>query len=107
MGELRLVPEAELGDLGPKQGEAIPFEWKWSYSAPALLVWLALILALVLPRANRDLRVLWIFVPLALVAAVYLFLAVVILFTPKVEPPETSYWPDPQHSGEDLSSLDM
>jgi hypothetical protein len=61
------VPEADLGDLGPKQGEVIPFEWKWSYSAPALAVWLALILALVLPRANRDLRVLWILVPLAMV----------------------------------------
>jgi hypothetical protein len=71
-GKLRIVPEADLGDLGPKQGEAVNYEWKWSYSTPGLAIWLALILALVLPRANRDLRVLLIFVPLALVNLLWL-----------------------------------
>jgi len=67
LGELKIVPEADLGDVGPKQGEAVPFDWKWTYSAPALAIWLALILALALPKKNRDPRVLLIFVPLALV----------------------------------------
>lgn len=61
------MPEADLGELGPAQGEAAHFDWKWSYSAPGMLIWLALILALALPKANRDPRVLLIFVPLATV----------------------------------------
>ena len=61
------MPFANLGDAGPQQGEAVNFNWKWSYSAPGLVIWLALILALVLPKANRDLRILLIFIPLVIV----------------------------------------
>jgi uncharacterized membrane protein len=45
--------------------------------------------------------------PVALVAALYLFLAGVILFTPRPQPPEVAYWTDPRHPGEDVSSLDV
>jgi MFS family permease len=66
------VPSANLGDVGPQQGEAVNFNWKWSYSAPGLVIWLALILALVLPKANHDLRILLIFVPLVIVNLLWL-----------------------------------
>ncbi len=46
-------------------------------------------------------------VPIALVAVLYVGLLAVILFTPKVEPAEKSYWPDPQHLGTDVPSLDV
>ena len=60
------MPSANLGDVGPQQGEAVNFDWKWSYSAPGLVIWLALILALVLPKANRNPRILLILVPLVI-----------------------------------------
>jgi uncharacterized membrane protein len=46
-------------------------------------------------------------VPIALVAALYVGLALVVIFTPKVTPPEICYWPDPEHPGEDVPSLDV
>jgi uncharacterized membrane protein len=46
-------------------------------------------------------------VPVTLVTAVYLFLTVVYLFTPRVESPEVTYWPDPEHKGDEMSSLDV
>ena len=66
------MPSADLGDVGPQQGEAVNFDWKWSYSAPGLVIWLALFLALTLPRANRNLRILLIFVPLVIVNLLWL-----------------------------------
>ncbi len=66
------MPSANLGDVGPQQGEAVNFDWKWSYSVPGLVIWLALILALVLPKANRDKRILLIFVPLVIVNLLWL-----------------------------------
>jgi len=61
------VPSANLGNVGPQQGEAEIFDWKWSYSAPGYVIWLVLILAIVLPKANRDARILLIFIPLLIV----------------------------------------
>jgi len=66
------VPSANLGEIGPQQGEAAVFDWKWSYSAPGLAIWLALILALVLPKANRDRRILLILIPLVVVNLLWL-----------------------------------
>ncbi len=66
------MPSANLGDVGPQQGEAVNFDWKWSYSAPGFIIWLVLIFALVLPKANRDLRILLIFVPLVIVNLLWL-----------------------------------
>jgi uncharacterized membrane protein len=43
----------------------------------------------------------------AVVAALYLGLLAIVFFTPKAEAPEVAYWPDPEHPGEDLSSLDV
>lgn len=66
------MPSANLGDVGPQQGEAVNFDWKWSYSAPGFIIWLVLILALVLPKANHDPRILLIFVPLVIVNLLWL-----------------------------------
>jgi len=42
----------------------------------------------------------------ALVATLYLILLGVAVFTPRVEAPEVAYFADPEHPGEDISSLD-
>jgi uncharacterized membrane protein len=46
-------------------------------------------------------------VPVALVAVPYTLLVAVYVLTPKVTPPEICYWPDPDHPGEDVPSLDV
>lgn len=71
-GQLRIVPSADLGQMGPQQGEAASFNWKWYYSASGFVIWLALILAVVIPKANHSLHVLWIFVPLVILNLLYL-----------------------------------
>ena len=53
--------------MGLQQGEAASFKWRWHYSAARLAIWLVLILALVIPKANRDIRILLILVPLVIV----------------------------------------
>ena len=45
-------------------------------------------------------------VPVSLVVGLYGFLAGMLIFTPHVKPAEESYWPDPEHCGEDIPSLD-
>jgi len=64
-GELRIVPTADIGDLGPSQGHTLVYRWRWYYGAQGLLIWLAPVLALAIPRVNRDRRALLIFIPLA------------------------------------------
>jgi hypothetical protein len=71
-GQLNIVPSADLGEIGPQQGEAIRYDWKWHYSAAGFVIWLALILAAVLPKANHNVQVLWIFVPLVVVNLLWL-----------------------------------
>ncbi len=46
-------------------------------------------------------------VPIGLVAVLYVGIVAIILFTPKVLPPEECYWPDPRHRGTEVSSLDV
>jgi len=46
-------------------------------------------------------------VPAALVAGIYVYLAWVMVFTPPVKPAETAYWRDPEHLGEDVPNLDV
>lgn len=62
----------DLGELGLQQGEGTIYNWMWYYSAPGLVLWLALILAFVVPRANHSLRILWILVPLVIVNLLWL-----------------------------------
>jgi hypothetical protein len=53
--------------MGPQQGVTTNFDWKWHYSAGKWIIWLALILAFVVPKANRDIRILLILIPLTIV----------------------------------------
>ena len=43
----------------------------------------------------------------AIVAVLYLGLIGIAIFTPRAQAPEVAYWPDPDHPGEDISSLDV
>ena len=45
--------------------------------------------------------------PDLVVALLYLFLVLIMIFTPRVEAPEVAYWPNPEHPGEDVPSLDV
>jgi uncharacterized membrane protein len=45
--------------------------------------------------------------PDVLVGLLYLSLVLIAIFTPKAPPPEEAYWPNPDHPGEDISSLDV
>jgi len=51
--------------------------------------------------------VLPVWVPDLIVGGLYLTLLGVAVFTPGVQAPELAYWPDSDHRGEDLSSLDV
>lgn len=69
---MKIVPSADIGELGPKEGTAVVYNWRWYYSAPGLLLWLVLILVLVLPKSNHNRRALLIFVPLVFVNLLWL-----------------------------------
>jgi len=62
---LRIVPSCTLGSLAPTEGEPVFYTWRWYYSATGLGLWIVLILAMALPKANRTPRILLILVPLA------------------------------------------
>jgi hypothetical protein len=62
---VKIVPSANLGDLGPKEVEASVFNWKWYYTLPGYTIWLVLLAAIVLPKQNRHINVLAILVPIA------------------------------------------
>ena len=46
-------------------------------------------------------------VPVGLVAALYTFLILLMILTPKVKPAETTYWQDPENQGQDVPELDV
>jgi len=71
-GQLKIVPSADIGQLGPQQGEAASFNWKWQYSAAKWIIWLVLILAFVAPKANRNIRAPLILIPLIIVNLLWL-----------------------------------
>ncbi|MBU8871264.1 MAG: DUF2270 domain-containing protein [Gemmatimonadales bacterium] len=54
-----------------------------------------------------GLHVFPVWVPDVLVGILYLSLILIAIFTPKAPTPEESYWPHPDHPGEDISSLDV
>lgn len=67
------MPAGDFGTVMSQPVEATTYHWKWYYSVPGLALWLVLILAIVLPRANRDRRILLMLVPLVLVNLAWLF----------------------------------
>ena len=72
-----------------------------------LIAWIANRLAHPAPDHGLGLSALPSWAPDAFVALLYLSLIGVAIFTPKAEAPEVAYWPDPEHPGEDISSLDV
>ena len=64
---MKIVPSADIGELGPQEGTAAVYKWKWYYSVPALALWVVLVLAIVLVKANHNPRALFILVPLLIV----------------------------------------
>lgn len=71
-GQLKIVPSADIGQLGPHQGDVAGFNWKWYYSAAGWIIWLALILAFIIPKVNHNIRVLLIIIPLVIVNLLWL-----------------------------------
>lgn len=69
---MKIVPSADIGDLGPQQGTSVTYDWKWYYGAPTLTLWLALIAAFVFIKANRNPQALLILVPLLIVNLLWL-----------------------------------
>ncbi len=66
-GELRIVASQDIGELGPKEGKALIYNWKWYYNVLPLSLFFTLVLLLVFVRANRAPRAWLIFVPLLIV----------------------------------------
>jgi len=71
-GQLRFIPSADIGDLGPHEGQAVLYLWRWYFSALGSSPWLVLVAATVGLKVNRDRRVLLILMPLAIVNLLYL-----------------------------------
>jgi len=69
---LKITPAGDFGAVMAQPVEATTYHWKWYYSVPGFALWLVLILALVLPKANRDLRALLILASLVLVNLAWL-----------------------------------
>ena len=66
-GKLRFVSSSDIGDLGPSGGLDVVYNWKWCYSVSGLVIWLVLIFAFIIPKANHNIRVLLLLIPLVIV----------------------------------------
>jgi hypothetical protein len=64
-GTLSFTASEELGDLGSDRNQAAEYVWHWYFAAPAMLPWLILALALLLPRANHHAKAWLIVLPVA------------------------------------------
>jgi hypothetical protein len=69
---LRIVPSHNLGLLGPDEGEPTVYTWHWYHCTPGVALWVALALAIAVPKANRTPGVLLILVPVLGVYLVWL-----------------------------------
>ena len=67
--------------MGPKEGDAVVYHWKWYYSTPALALWLVLLGAIVLVKANRNPRALLILLPLLVLNLLWFGLAKLLHFS--------------------------
>lgn len=72
-----------------------------------LVAWIGHRIAPAAPIHELGLSALPNWVPDATVAVLYLGLIGIAIFTPRAQAPEVAYWPDPDHPGEDISSLDV
>lgn len=70
-GELKIKASADLGGLGPQEGEAVSFTWSPLYSLSGLAVWCILAVAL-LARPNRSVQAWLILIPLVTTVIVWM-----------------------------------
>lgn len=80
------MPSANIGELGANEGEVVVYDWKVYYSALGVLPWLALIIAFVIPKDNRNFRVLFILISLIIV---FIFWRLFIEMLPKMMSSDT------------------
>lgn len=69
---MEIVPSVDIGELGQKEGTAVIYNWRWYYSVPGLALWVVLIGAIVLVKANRNPQALLILMPLLIVNLLWL-----------------------------------
>jgi lipopolysaccharide export LptBFGC system permease protein LptF len=69
--ELRIVAAEELGDLGPSEGAAVSFQWRWYYPAPSVGLWALLVFLLILVKRTHTARA-WLIL-IAVVLAIILW----------------------------------
>ncbi|MBN2182388.1 MAG: hypothetical protein JW715_10780 [Sedimentisphaerales bacterium] len=77
-GDLKIVPSANLGDLGSQQDLASVFKWKWHYNLPGFIAWFVLIAAIALRKSNHNINTLAIFLPIAVLNLLWLIFIKVI-----------------------------
>lgn len=65
-----IVASSDLGDLGPKNGEAVVVEWQWYEHLPYFAGWALIVALLVLVRENRNLQAWAIWIPFLLLSEV-------------------------------------
>jgi hypothetical protein len=76
---LKIVASQDLGQLGSEEAKSVVYNWKWHYSAPAMLLWLILAGTIVLVKDNRSRYALLILIPLL---TVNLFWSIFLKMTP-------------------------
>ena len=78
---MRIIASQDIGELGPKEGAAVVYSWKWYYSTPSLALWVVLVGAIVLVKANRNPHALLILVPLLIANLLWLVFKKVLGFS--------------------------
>ena len=78
---MKIIASQDIGELGPNQGTAVVYDWKWYYSTSSLALWLVLIAAFIFIKANRYPQALLILVPLLIVNLLWLAFKKVLLFS--------------------------
>ena len=71
LGKLRFIASSDIGDLGPRHGLEVVYNWRWYHSMPSLALWLVLVAALIIIKENRNHRILLILMPLLIVSVLW------------------------------------
>jgi hypothetical protein len=71
LGQIRVIPEKDLGALGQAKGTPVTMTWIPFYSYPALLLWIVFIFVLLFAGAFRNRRILFVLIPALLIQIVW------------------------------------
>ena len=58
--------------MGTKEGATVTYNWRWYYNIPSVILWVILLGAIILTKANRNPRALLIILPLLIVNILWL-----------------------------------